>query len=204
MIGAVISLVQLLRAPSRPHVAFLGRIPGTRRFSDRERHPDNELVAGVLIFRPESPLVYFNVDPVCEVIRRRVRAEPTPPGPRRARSFSRTAGRLTKRSCARRDGGRNHCQRHSLPGSRSAVLGAGSSSQRRHRGQVWQRKPIHNCGRCSGEFPTDSSNGRMIISYQGYDKSFAVESHSPYLIRPRSYIGTCPRCLILAETGEKL
>jgi len=79
MIGAVISLVQLLRAASRPHVAFLGRIPGTRRFSDRERNPDNELIDGVLIFRPESGLVYFNVDHVCEVIRRRVRAEPKPP-----------------------------------------------------------------------------------------------------------------------------
>jgi MFS superfamily sulfate permease-like transporter len=79
LIGAIISLVQLLRAASRPHVAFLGRIPGTRRFSDRERNPDNELTAGVLIFRPESGLVYFNVDHVCEAILKRVRAEPTPP-----------------------------------------------------------------------------------------------------------------------------
>jgi hypothetical protein len=56
-----------------------------------------------------------------------------------------------------------------------------------------------------GEFPTDSSNGRMIISYQGYDKSFALEIHSLYLIRPKVlYRHTCPRCLILAETGEKL
>src|SRR5215831_15409114 len=62
MIGAIISLVQLLRTASRPHVAFLGRIPGTRRFSDRQRHPDNELIPGVLIFRPESGLVYFNID----------------------------------------------------------------------------------------------------------------------------------------------
>src|SRR5438874_4003782 len=79
LIGAVISLVQLLRAASRPHVALLGRIPGTRRFSDRARHPDNELIHGVLIFRPESGLVYFNVDNVCDSILSRVRAEPTPP-----------------------------------------------------------------------------------------------------------------------------
>jgi sulfate permease, SulP family len=79
MIGAVLSLVQLLRRASRPHVAFLGRIPGTRRFSDRERHPDNELTSGVLIFRPESSLIYFNVDHVCETILDRVRAEPAPP-----------------------------------------------------------------------------------------------------------------------------
>ena len=79
MIGAVISLVLLLRRASNPHVAFLGRIPGTRRFSDRERHPDNELIPGVLIFRPEASLVYFNVDMICETISNRVRAEPSPP-----------------------------------------------------------------------------------------------------------------------------
>jgi len=79
MIGAVISLVQLLRAASRPHVAFLGRIPGSRRFSDRQRHPDNELIPGVLIFRPESGLVYFNVDHVCRTILDRINAEPTLP-----------------------------------------------------------------------------------------------------------------------------
>jgi len=79
MLGALISLVQLVRVSSRPHVAFLGRIPGTRRFSDRERHLDNELIAGVLIFRPESALVYFNVDNVCEAILSRVRGEAIPP-----------------------------------------------------------------------------------------------------------------------------
>src|SRR5215831_10902076 len=79
MIGAVISLVQLLRTASRPHVAFLGRIPGSRRFSDRQRHPDNELIPGVLIFRPESGLVYFNVDHVCRTILDRVNAEPKLP-----------------------------------------------------------------------------------------------------------------------------
>jgi sulfate permease, SulP family len=75
MIGAIISLVQLLRTASIPHVAFLGRIPGTRRFSDRQRHQDNELISGALIFRPESGLVYFNVDHVCESILKRVHSE---------------------------------------------------------------------------------------------------------------------------------
>jgi len=79
MIGAIISLVLLIRRASRPHVAFLGRIPGTRRFSDRERHPDNELIPGVLIFRPESGLIYFNMDHVRDTILDRVRAETVPP-----------------------------------------------------------------------------------------------------------------------------
>jgi MFS superfamily sulfate permease-like transporter len=79
MIGAFISLIQLLRQASRPHVAFLGRIPGTRRFSDRERHPDNELIPGILIFRPESSLIYFNVDHVRDTIAQRAMAETVPP-----------------------------------------------------------------------------------------------------------------------------
>jgi MFS superfamily sulfate permease-like transporter len=80
MIGAAISLVQLLHRTSRPHVALLGRIPGTRRFSDMERHPDNEATPSVLIFRPEASLVYFNIDHVCTTILDRVRREPTAPG----------------------------------------------------------------------------------------------------------------------------
>jgi SulP family sulfate permease len=79
MLGALISLVQLVRVSSRPHVALLGRIPGTRRFSDSDRHSDNELIPNVMIFRPESALVYFNVDNVYDAILRRVRAEATPP-----------------------------------------------------------------------------------------------------------------------------
>ena len=79
MLGALISLVQLVRLSSRPHVALLGRIPGTRRFSDRDRHGDNELIPNVMIFRPESALIYFNVDNVCEAILSRVRVETIPP-----------------------------------------------------------------------------------------------------------------------------
>jgi high affinity sulfate transporter 1 len=79
MIGAMISLVQLLRRAAKPHVALLGRIPGTRRFSDRERHPDNELIPGVLIFRPESSLIYFNIDHVRDTITARVHEETAPP-----------------------------------------------------------------------------------------------------------------------------
>src|SRR6266403_4555468 len=79
MIGAVISLVQLAHASSHPHVALLGRIPGTRRFSDCDRHPDNEVIPRVMIFRPESSLVYFNIDNVCDLILSRILIEVAPP-----------------------------------------------------------------------------------------------------------------------------
>src|SRR5437764_1639952 len=79
LVGAIISLVQLLRRASRPHVAFLGRIPGTRRFSDMARHSDNEPVPGVLVVRIESSLLYFNAEHVRDVVAARLRAEATPP-----------------------------------------------------------------------------------------------------------------------------
>lgn len=72
LIGAVLSLVLLLRKVSVPHVAVLGRIPGTSRFSDMARHGDNQSVPHVMIFRPEASLVYFNIDHVCHSIRQRV------------------------------------------------------------------------------------------------------------------------------------
>ncbi|HEU4386214.1 MAG TPA: STAS domain-containing protein, partial [Blastocatellia bacterium] len=79
LIGAVISLVQLLRRGSQPHVALLGRIPGTNRFSDLARHEDNEVIPGIMIFRVEGSLLYFNVDFIRESIVNCVRAEATPP-----------------------------------------------------------------------------------------------------------------------------
>ncbi len=72
LVGAIISLVQLIHRTSRPHVAFLGRVPGTRRFSDLDRHPENEIVAGALIFRPEASLLYFNVEYVCATVRQKL------------------------------------------------------------------------------------------------------------------------------------
>lgn len=79
LIGAIISLIMLIHRAANPHVAILGRIPGARRYSDLERHPDNERVPGLLLCRPEAGLVYFNVDHVREQILDHVRVEPTPP-----------------------------------------------------------------------------------------------------------------------------
>jgi high affinity sulfate transporter 1 len=61
IIAALASLIILIRIVSSPHVAFLGRIPGTNRYTDIKRHPDNETLPHVLLFRVESPLLYFNI-----------------------------------------------------------------------------------------------------------------------------------------------
>ena len=66
----------LIRRVARPHVAFLGRIPGTREFSDMERNPDNEAVPGVLVGPRRAVLLYFNVEHVREAVREQVRSAP--------------------------------------------------------------------------------------------------------------------------------
>ena len=40
-----------------PHVAFLGKDPGTGQFSDLARHPENEPLADVVVFRPGVSVV---------------------------------------------------------------------------------------------------------------------------------------------------
>jgi MFS superfamily sulfate permease-like transporter len=75
LIAAVASILLLIQHVARPHVAFLGRIPGTRRFSDLARHQDNERIPGVLVFRVESGIVYFNDDHILGVVLNRVDAE---------------------------------------------------------------------------------------------------------------------------------
>jgi hypothetical protein len=40
---------RLLARASQPHVAFLGRIPGTSSYSDLARHPENEELHGAVL-----------------------------------------------------------------------------------------------------------------------------------------------------------
>ncbi len=74
LLAAVASILMLLSRASHPHVAFLGRIPGSKRFSDMERNPDNEAVPGTLIFRVEAALLYFNTDYISKVVLEKVRS----------------------------------------------------------------------------------------------------------------------------------
>ena len=75
LLAAIATILMLLRRVAYPHVAFLGRIPNTQRFSDLARHPDNERIEGVLIFRVEASLLYFNADNVRQAILQRMRTE---------------------------------------------------------------------------------------------------------------------------------
>jgi MFS superfamily sulfate permease-like transporter len=76
LLAVLASILLLLHRAAFPHVAVLGRIPHTARFSDIERNPDNERLSGVFAFRVESSMMYFNVDHVRREVLRRVDAQP--------------------------------------------------------------------------------------------------------------------------------
>ena len=77
LLAALASVLMLLARASQPHVAFLGRIPGTNSYSDIARHPENEPLRGLIAFRPEASLLYVNADSILESVLERVR-KPAP------------------------------------------------------------------------------------------------------------------------------
>jgi SulP family sulfate permease len=68
LLAALASILMLLFRVSQPHVAFLGRVPGTKTYSDLARHPETEAPPGAIVFRPEASLIYVNVDSVLEAV----------------------------------------------------------------------------------------------------------------------------------------
>jgi sulfate permease, SulP family len=75
LLAALASILMLLARASSPHVAFLGRIPGTSSYSDLARHPENEPPAHAIAFRPEASLLYVNAESVLQAVSRRLEAE---------------------------------------------------------------------------------------------------------------------------------
>jgi sulfate permease, SulP family len=72
LLAALASILLLLARASRPHVAFLGRVPGTNSYSDLDRHPENEPLKNLVVFRPESSLLYVNAGSVFETVMAKV------------------------------------------------------------------------------------------------------------------------------------
>ena len=78
LLAALASILLLLARTSRPRVAFLGRIPGTNSYSDVDRHPENEPLPGVIVFRPEASLIYVNAESVLDAVLNRLHASSPP------------------------------------------------------------------------------------------------------------------------------
>jgi sulfate permease, SulP family len=69
-IGIGISLLLLIYRASHPHIAVLGKVPGTAgQYGDLERHPENQPLPGIVILRVESGLFFANADAVRQFVR---------------------------------------------------------------------------------------------------------------------------------------
>ena len=62
MVAAIFSLAMLIRRLALPECVLLGRLSGTDHFVSLIRHPEAHPVPGVVVFRPNAALLYFNVD----------------------------------------------------------------------------------------------------------------------------------------------
>lgn len=65
ILGVVLSLATLIWRTSRPHIAVIGRIPGSEHFRNVERH-DVETLPAVLMLRVDADLYFGNVDAVVD------------------------------------------------------------------------------------------------------------------------------------------
>ncbi len=62
LLGVLLSLVMVIYRSAYPHVAVLGRIPGTMHFRNRERFPEAEQREDVLVVRFDAQLYFANAD----------------------------------------------------------------------------------------------------------------------------------------------
>ncbi len=76
IVGVVLSMGTLIWRASRPHIAVLGRIPGTEHFRNVERYAATTC-ATVLFLRIDANLFFGNVDAVNDRIEDELRAHPS-------------------------------------------------------------------------------------------------------------------------------
>src|SRR4029079_2049775 len=74
----VLSLLWLLMTTARPHDAVLGRPAGVPGLHDLADYPDATTIPGLLIYRFDADLVFFNCDHLKQRIEALVAAAPTP------------------------------------------------------------------------------------------------------------------------------
>ncbi len=70
VIAVVLSLIFIVYRASRPHIALLGRAPGSpTEFGDLQRHPEYEQIPGLMIVRLDAPLYFLNAGVAQTMIR---------------------------------------------------------------------------------------------------------------------------------------
>ena len=78
LLAVVLSLVWLLATAVRPTDAVLGRLPGLQGFHSTADYPQAATLPGLLLYRFNANIVFFNVDYFCQRVRAAIRSAASP------------------------------------------------------------------------------------------------------------------------------
>ena len=78
VLAVLLSLLWLLAVGSRPHDAVLGRVPGMKGFHDVNVYPDARTIPGLILYRFDANVVFYNVEVFRDRVRSVVAASKTP------------------------------------------------------------------------------------------------------------------------------
>ena len=78
LLAVALSLAWLITVTSRPHDAILGRVRGVKGFHDIADYPDATTIPGLILYRFDANLVFYNVDYFLERVRGVIAAAETP------------------------------------------------------------------------------------------------------------------------------
>jgi high affinity sulfate transporter 1 len=78
LLATITSALFLIRVVAHPSTSILGRVEGTDQFSDVERHPENQTIPGILIYRVNGPILYFNTENIQQDLFQHLRQQENP------------------------------------------------------------------------------------------------------------------------------
>ena len=79
-IAILFSLIYVIYKSSRPHVSILGQVPGTTgAYTDIQRHPEDQPVDGLMIFRLNAPLYFANSSLIYSSLKDLIAGDVPPP-----------------------------------------------------------------------------------------------------------------------------
>jgi sulfate permease, SulP family len=78
VLAVVLSLFWLLASAMRPGDAVLGQLPGLKGYHSTQDYPNAETLPGLLLFRFNANIVFFNVDFFCDRLRSAIRHSAMP------------------------------------------------------------------------------------------------------------------------------
>src|SRR5204863_3123675 len=60
LVAVILAILRFVRLVSRPRVEILGSVPGLPGLHSTDRHPNAATIPGLVLFRFNAPIVFFN------------------------------------------------------------------------------------------------------------------------------------------------